>query len=121
MTRTKVILFVLGILVTFITSLSFRPIPKTSEVESLVIRGLVTKISENATGDMVIRLRGIDKCFYINRGIESGLKIETLKTRLLHKEVVLKYPEYWTLLDPTSSTRHVSKIECQGRVIYSEY
>jgi len=68
----------------------------------------------------IFKLQGLDKTFYINRGLERGLDLKKLREDLTNKEIVIIYPKYWTPLDPGNSVRHISKIECDGRTVFTE-
>lgn len=99
---------------------AFRPVPISEEEDCLMLKGTVHTIYEAGTHDVVFKLNGHDKEFYVNRGLERGMDLEKLKAELISKEITIKYPQYWTPLDPTNSSRHISKIECNGRTVFSE-
>ena len=107
------IFFALGLL-------AFRPVPTPGENDCLSLRGLVTEINESGTKDVSFKLQGINKTFYVNRGLERGLDLDKLRGTLINEEIEIKYPKYWTPLDPTNSIRHISKIECKGQTIFTE-
>ena len=100
--------------------LILRPVPSSAERDCLVLVGKVTEVYESGVKDVVVEVEGSDKKFYVNRGLERGLELNNLRTQLIDKEIVIKYPSYWTPLDPQNSTRHISKIECEGRIVFSE-
>jgi hypothetical protein len=97
-----------------------RPVPIPDEKDCLSLKGTLIEVYEGEGMDIVFKLRGIDKVFYINRGRERGLDINKLKADLTNKEIVIKYPKYWTPLNPRNSVRHISKIECGGKTIFSD-
>jgi hypothetical protein len=108
---------------TFIVAVGFfalRPVPICNENDCVSLRGEVADIYESGTRDISFKLKGLDKTFYINRGIENGLELEKLKSDLMHKEIEIKYPKYWTPLDPMNSVRHISKLEAGGQTIFTE-
>ena len=107
------LLFVLGFLV-------FKPVPIPHERDCLRVKGLVTEITESGSKDVYFKLQGIDKTFYVNRGLERGLDLEKLRTTITNNEILIKYPKYFTPLDPMNSIRHISKIEFYGQTIFSE-
>jgi hypothetical protein len=86
----------------------------------MVASGTVSAIYESGTRDIAFRLKESKKVFYINRGLSNGLMLDTLRNKLMDRQVVFKYPRYWTPLDPGSSMRHISKVEFEGKTIYSE-
>jgi hypothetical protein len=88
-------------------------VPIPAEKDCLVVRGVVKSIYEAGDKDVVFQLKDQKNTFYINRGLESGLDLQTLKADLLNKEVLIKYPDHF-------SSGHISKIEAAGKIIYSE-
>jgi hypothetical protein len=100
--------------------LAMRPVPIPAEEDCLTISGTVTLVSESEGKDVRIKLQGVDQIFYVNRGLEAGLNLIQLNNDLLHKHITIKYPRYWTPLDPSNAIRHVSKIEVDGMTIFSE-
>ena len=110
------IAFIFFLLVVFI----FIPVPISSEDNCLITEGFVQSVSEAGEKDVVIRLKECHKTFYINRGLETGLDLDVLRTKLLHNHVTIKYPKYWTPLDPLSSTRHIAKLNYGEEVIFNE-
>ena len=101
-------------------SLVFTPVPIPDEGECLVDSGVVTNIYESGSKDITLILSGHRKRYYINRGLERGLQLNEVGTALLGRKVVIKYPDYWTPLDPKNSIRHVSKSELDGQTIFTE-
>ncbi len=114
--NTKYLVIVMGTVFLVLAVLIFRPVPLPDEKDCLVIKGKVLEIHEGGAKDIVFRLSGDDRTFYVNRGIERGLTLERLRTELLGKEITIKYPRYWTPLG--NSSKHISKIESSGRIIF---
>lgn len=110
----------LGLVFLGLIILAFRPVPIPDEKDCLILKGTVGEIYEAGTKDIVFKLRGVDKEFYINRGLEKGLDLKKLRADLTNKVIVIKYPNYWTPLNPTNSIRHVSKIESDGTTVFTE-
>lgn len=113
-------IILIGLLFLGLGVLIFRPVPIPNEQDCLSIKGTVTEIYEGGTKDVVFKLQGLDKEFYINRGLDKGLDLEKLQAELTNKEILIKYPKYWTPLNPGNSVRHISKIECDGKTIFTE-
>ncbi|HTF29052.1 MAG TPA: hypothetical protein VK625_09420 [Flavitalea sp.] len=111
-----------GLAIVFITILLliFRPVPIPVERDCLTTRGIVSEVYEGGTNDVVFKLQGQHKTFYVNRGLERGLELDKLRTELISKEITIKYPKYWTPLDPVNTIRHISKVEHKGRIVFSE-
>jgi hypothetical protein len=106
-----VVLLALGVFI-------LRPVPIPDEKDCLIVKGKVTEINEDGVKDVVFRLAGQDKTFYVNRGLERGLELGKLRTELIGKEITIKYPKYWTPLG--NSSKHISKIETSERTIFTE-
>jgi hypothetical protein len=100
--------------------LSLRPVSIPEERDCLTARGIVTEISEGGVKDLVIRLSGRKEYFYVNRGLERELNLNDLKDQLTGKEILLKYANHWTPLDPARMSIHISKIEYRGRTLFTE-
>jgi hypothetical protein len=118
--KRRIWIFLAGLLFLGIVITIFRPVPIPDEKDCLILKGTVITIHEASSNDVVFRLQGVDKTFYINRGLERGLDLKTLRADLTNKEIVIKYPKYWTPLNPDNSVRHISKIECDGKTVFTE-
>ncbi|MEJ2004118.1 MAG: hypothetical protein P8X57_03940 [Cyclobacteriaceae bacterium] len=119
MNKRHILFVVVGIFLTISAGI-FRPVPKVPENDLLITRGTVANITEAGVRDIVFELEGTDRSYYINRGIDHGIDIRSLKEELIGKDVVIKYPDYWTILDPRKKTRHITKLESGGEVIFTE-
>lgn len=114
-------IFLIGLLLVIgMAFFIFSPVPVPDERDCLIARGVVVNIFESGSKDLSIILAGNKTRFYVNRGLERGLTIGETGAALLGREVLLKYPKYWTPLDPQNSIRHVSKIEIDGQTIFTE-
>jgi hypothetical protein len=105
------VVLLLGVLI-------LRPVPIPDEKDCLIVMGTVIEINEDGVKDVVFKLAGQDRTFYVNRGLERGLALEKLRAELMDKEITIKYPKYWTPLG--NSSKHISKIESSGRTIFTE-
>ena len=113
-------IILLALLVLGLGVLVLRPVPIPEEKECLSLNGTVSQIYAGGANDLVIKLKGVDREFYVNRGLERGLDLKMLQAELTNKQIVIKYPKYWTPLNPDNSVRHISKIEFDGRIIFTE-
>lgn len=98
-----------------------RPVPIVSEDKAIIQEGIVSDIYEGGVKDIVFKLENNNDIFYINRGLERGLEITSLKEELIGKEVIFKYPKHWTPLDWDNSSKHISKVETKNEVIFNEF
>lgn len=113
-------LFWLSMLLFFLGFLFFRPVPIVAEERALVIEGTVFAIREGVENDVHIKLKETPTRFYINRGLENGLNLDTLRKHLLGKKATIKYPKYWTPLDWNNEIRHISKLETKDTIWFNE-
>nr|WKN34275.1 hypothetical protein K4G66_18005 [Tunicatimonas sp. TK19036] len=120
MKRTHKFFLGLALIVMVSLGLILRPVPMVTEDEALTVKGEVIHVAEGSSHDVVLTLADVDEHFYINRALEEDFTLPALKEKLLRKEVEIKYPSYWTPLDPTSQVRHVSKLSIDEEVIFSE-
>jgi len=109
-----------GLIALITLVLCMRPVPILAEKDCLVLKGTVTKIYEGGVKDVVIELSGQKQKFYVNRGLQRGLNLTELQSKLTGSEIVLKYPDHWTPLDPGKSIIHISKIEHGGKTVFNE-
>uniref|UniRef100_UPI00404A3F20 hypothetical protein n=1 Tax=Flavobacterium sp. TaxID=239 RepID=UPI00404A3F20 len=76
MKRTLIIISVLFIIVVVMV---FRPVPIVTEDQVITEQGIVEEIYEVSVDDVVFILENNKRKFYINRGLELGLKLDDLK------------------------------------------
>ncbi|REG89651.1 hypothetical protein [Winogradskyella sediminis] len=87
--------------------------PKSSECK--IISSKIIELREGPTFD--IQFKGDDgKSFYINRGIESGLNLDTLNAKVLNKTVTLHLPKM--IYGPS---KHIAQLAVEDQIIYSEF
>lgn len=118
--KKKGLTYLIFTIVVLLLIIIFRPVPQIEEEDALVYEGFVVDIYETGEKDVAFKLED-GALFYINRGLESGLNIDSLKTSYLGKELLFKYPDYWTPLDPSGSHKHASQVEFGDTLIYSEF
>ena len=117
--KKRSLYFALGFLFV-IAVLALRPVPILPEEKCKVVSGTLTRVFEGGEKDLVFILEGDKTRYYVNRGLETGLDMEYIRQRFVGKEITLKYPPHWTLLDPFGTIYHVSKVEGEGEVLFDE-
>jgi len=85
--------------------------PEDCEVVEVTIK----KITEGSSYDIVFHDTGTDY-YYINRGLEQELNLETLNAKVLNKTVTLHLPK---LLFGTSE--HIAQIAIRDDIIFTEF
>ena len=88
-----------------------NPQPEDCEVVEVTIK----KITKGSSYDIVFHDTGTDY-YYINRGLEQGLNLETLNAKVLNKTVTLHLPK---LLLGTSE--HIAQIAIGDDIIFTEF
>ncbi|GAB5525293.1 MAG: hypothetical protein Roseis2KO_31650 [Roseivirga sp.] len=118
--KTVKFLFVGFIVFLLLCVLILRPvnIPE-NESDLETVKGELVSVMEGSGYDIFFKLKDDDRRYYINRGLEQGLSIQSLQASL-GKQVILKYPDHWTLLDPAGKTKHLSMVKISGKTIFSE-
>jgi len=109
----------LAILLIFVM-LALRPIYNVSTDDCSSVSGELVNLYEAGEHDVFFQLRGDERRFYINRGLENGLTLNELKAELLNQPITLTYVNHWTPLDPMNQVRHVAELSYQGNILYSE-
>lgn len=118
--KKKFAIFFLFVFVV-ICALIFRPVPIVNEAEANAVSGVMSTLKLTEGNDFVFTLKNDPTRYYINRGIENGLDYDAFEKALLGKEVLVKYPSYWTPLDWNNQVRHISKIEHNKVVYFNEF
>ncbi|WP_282041474.1 hypothetical protein [Winogradskyella flava] len=84
--------------------------------DCIVIDVKVSKITEGSAMDIVFHDDGTD-FYYINRGLEQGLNLDSLKTIILNKTVTLHLAK---VLGGVTS-EHISQMALGNDIIYTEF
>ncbi len=109
-------LVVIGFLALF-----FNPAPMPDADEQLLsYKGKVIELFVGGTADVVLKFENHQTTYFINRGLENGLILQQLEKDILNKSVEVKYPNYWTPLDPTKSWIHVTILKKDDQILYTE-
>ena len=88
--------------------------PKPEDCE--IIEVTITKITEVSSFDIVFHGESTD-FYYINRGLERGLNLESLKTKVLNKTVTLHLAKIMGGI----TSEHISQITLDNDIIFSEF
>ncbi|WP_191858676.1 hypothetical protein [Hanstruepera ponticola] len=94
-----------------ITSLIKDPKPEKCVVETKTIVG----ISGIASNDIVFKDSGGDN-YYINRGLERGLNLDSLNAKVLNKTVTLHLAKLWL-----GTSEHIAQLAVGDDIIYTEF
>ncbi|WP_422107005.1 hypothetical protein [Winogradskyella sp.] len=116
--KTKVISTGIGLLVIIACMLLLKSciIQNTKPEDCEVIAVKITKITEGGVKDIVFHDDGTD-FYYINRGLERGLNLDSLKTKVLNKTVTLHLAKVIGGI----TSEHISQMALGDDIIFTEF
>mgnify|MGYP001828561198 FL=1 len=105
-----------SILITLFFILNSCIIQNPKPEECVVIETTLLKIKEGSTFDIVFFDRS-DR-YYINRGIELGLILDSLNAKVLNKTVTLHLPK---VLGGMATSEHIAQLAVGNEIIFTEF
>ncbi|GAA0872255.1 hypothetical protein GCM10009117_14020 [Gangjinia marincola] len=113
---------VLSLILLVLVAMIFRPIMNLEPKDCGKLTGeIITLKAHQGSKDITFRVKGDQRRFYINRGLEQGLIEEELIEATTNTKSLIYYADHWTPLDPKSIVRHVAHIEVDGTALFSEF
>ena len=112
----KLVLYIsimIFICVNLFSCIIHNPLPEECYVQTETITG----IKEGSTFDIVFRDSNGDR-YYINRGIELGLNLDSLNAKVLNKSVTLHLPK---LLGGLVTSEHIAQLKVGEEIIFKEF
>lgn len=91
-------------------------IQNPSPEDCVVVEVKITKITEGGVKDIVFHDDGTD-FYYINRGLERGLNLDSLKTKVLNKTVTLHLAKVLSGI----TSEHISQLAIGDEIIFTEF
>ncbi len=102
-----------GTLLLFSLNIITNPKPDTCVVYTKTIMN----IEEGTSGDIIFSDTTGDH-YYINRGLERGLNLESLNTKVLNKTVTLHLAK---VLGGLATSEHIAQLSIENDVIFTEF
>ena len=101
--------------------LIFTPVPNATIDNTYDVHDNIINVIEGSCNDIIFDLKNNKAMPYINRGLEQGLTIKELKSKLKGKNVHLKFVDHWTPLDFDKSHPTLAYIELTetGEVLFN--
>ena len=96
---------------TFVSCIINNPKPEECDI----ITTTIIKIEEGTSYDIVFRNKGSD-FYYINRGLEQGLNLDSLNAKVLNKTVTLHLPRLFY-----GTSEHIAQLTVGDEIIFSEF
>ena len=106
-----VLALVLFLFLVFKSCVINNPQPEECEIVNVTIK----RITVGSSNDIMFYDNGTD-FYYINRGLERGLNLETLNAKVLNKTVTLHLPK---MLFGTSE--HIARLAIGDDIIFTEF
>ena len=91
-------------------------IQDTRPEDCVIVDVKITKISGGSSYDIMFHDDGSD-FYYINRGLEQGLNLDSLKTKVLNKTVTLHLAKIMGGI----TSEHISQMALDNEIIYTEF
>lgn len=107
--------FVLALFLSLFLFLKSCVINNTKPEECEVVEVTIKRITEGSAYDIVFHDNGTDY-YYINRGLQQGLNLDSLNAKVLNKTVTLHLPK---MLFGTSE--HISQMAIGDEIIFTEF
>jgi len=106
-----ILAFFLSIFLMFKSCVINNPQPEECKIVDVTIK----KITEGSSYDIVFHDDGTDY-YYINRGLQQGLNLDSLNAKVLNKTVTLHLPK---MLFGTSE--HIAQMAFGDEIIFTEF
>lgn len=107
------IVFILILFVVFFLKSCIIHNPKPEECE--IVTTKIVEIREGSTYDIQFRGNKGDS-YYINRGLEQGLNLDTLNALVLNKTVTLHLPKM--IYGPS---KHIAQLAIEDHIVFTEF
>jgi len=88
-----------------------NPQPEDCDIVEVTIK----KITEGSSNDIVFHDTGADY-YYINRGLEQGLNLDSLNAKVLNKTVTLHLPKLMF-----GASEHIAQLVIGDDIIFTEF
>ncbi len=119
-TRT-IVVFAVAIGIIALVLVLFMP-AEISRDNSTQLSGIVSRVDIGGQKDIVLVIEGIRGIHFIDKGVKRGINIDSLKNKIVKKEVTLHYskPGLWSKLSPMTDTRRITELSLGSEVIFSD-
>lgn len=108
-----IFLLLFAVFIFFIAKSNIISDPKPEECASQTVQ--IVEIYEGSSHDIVFR-DGSGDLYYINRGLERGLNLDSLNNQILNKSVTLQLPKlFW------GTSEHIAQIQLGDQIIFTEF
>lgn len=109
-----------GVCLLLLVIFSFLPLAPPTMDNTVALTARLASVTEGSSGDIIISLQNDTHNYYINRGLERGLKLSELQARLEGNMISLRYVRHWSLLNPLGKLRPVAQLSSQHNHIFDD-
>ncbi|MFT5242158.1 MAG: hypothetical protein ACJA1H_000815 [Glaciecola sp.] len=101
----------------FIISLSFHScvINNPQPEECSIVTAKIVEITEGPSFDIVFLDYNTDR-YYINRGLENGINLDSLNAKVLNKTVTLHLPNLFY-----GTSEYIARLAIDNEIIFTEF
>ena len=98
---------------------TWRPAPVHNGKQSITERGIVTDMYQAGIKDLVLKINGQTRAYYLDEGLAQGFNLSELKNKLLNKKVTIRCS---TPLNFTSdhTTHYISQVQFEDEIILTD-
>ncbi len=115
-----IITIVLSVPFFWIAIQTFKPVRNVTIEDVIPITGMVTAVDTAPGYDIAISLENDAHYYYINRGLQTPLNLDQLRSDILNKTITLYSVKRWTLFTRDKIMGHISKLMVGDRVLFNE-
>lgn len=119
MSAKTIKLILIGVVTIIIFPFIFSPVPHKGVEYLTEVQAIPTRIHQSESGDIFF-ITEENTRYYINRAVDRGVTKDDFVS-FIGKTLTFAYPEYFTLLDPSSRSRHTCVIKFGETTLFSEY
>ncbi|MCC1483769.1 hypothetical protein [Winogradskyella immobilis] len=118
MKKSTFTIFSVGIILLLISFFLLKSciIQNTKPNDCEIVNATITSITEGTSYDIVFRTNKSNS-YYINRGIEQGLNLDSLKRKVLNKTVTL----HLARIMGGVTSNHISQMALGENIIFTEF
>ena len=116
--RWFVLLFMALLL--FLGAKACSPVPLVYESKCRVKNAVLKDLHKDENGTIFLHLVDDQTTYYITKPRSAAsLELENMNAKLINNSVTIKYPRYWTPLDPFGHQRELSKLETTDSIWFA--
>ena len=110
----------IGLLTMFVFLVAWLKVPTPTMENTTLVSGQVVVIGSPCCKDIGIRLAGDQHFYYINRGVESDIDLQALRSRISGERISMRIIETrWSPLNPDKRTVPIAEIRHNDEVLFS--